>query len=150
MEKRKNIAYKIIASIGMVVTFFVICWDGNVSMGNVDINGKVFNVKIVQTREAMQKGLGDERMLCDNCGMLFVFDGSDNYDFWMKDVNFDIDMVWIDNYEVVDITKNVAHNNQFKIINSKKKADLVLEINSGKIEASDIEIGQNVSVQYFN
>ena len=40
-------------------------------------------------------------------GMLFVFDHSDKYSFWMKDMNFPIDIIWIgEDLQIVFIKKN--------------------------------------------
>ena len=43
----------------------------------------------------------------DGVGMLFVFNSPGQYSFWMKDMHFPLDMVWIDSDKIVaDISRN--------------------------------------------
>ena len=41
------------------------------------------------------KGLSGRDNLADDEGMFFVFEKSDIYPFWMKDMKFAIDIIWI-------------------------------------------------------
>ena len=42
-------------------------------------------------------------------GMIFVFDFPGNYPFWMQDMNFPLDMVWVErDFNIVGIVKNVS------------------------------------------
>ena len=57
----------------------------------------IITVEVVDTPETRQQGLSNRASLGDDEGMLFVFDDvSSNHCFWMKDMQFPIDMVWLD------------------------------------------------------
>ena len=63
---------------------------------SVEVNSKVFIVEIADTEEERRKGLMFREALCEECGMLFVFDHPQKYGFWMKNVKIPLDIVYID------------------------------------------------------
>ena len=62
------------------------------------------------------------------------------YSFWMKDMRFPLDIIWIKNGEVVHVEKNVLENFS-GILSPQVDADSVLEINAGNVDKLDIKIG---------
>jgi uncharacterized membrane protein (UPF0127 family) len=60
------------------------------------INGTPFTVRIADTQPERAQGLSGTEPLGRNEGMLFIFDESDYYGFWMKDMNYPIDILWFD------------------------------------------------------
>ena len=65
-------------------------------------------VEVVSTKEKIDAGLSHRVFLEASHGMLFLFDHSGIFKFWMKGMRFPLDLIWIDeNYTIVDITKNV-------------------------------------------
>ena len=113
--------------------------EKKIALGNCE-----FKIEEVVNDEARAKGLSDRNNLCDDCGMLFVFDKLGNYGFWMKDMRFDLDMAWIVGDKVVDIDKNISKDSG-ETFYAKQKVDKVLEINSGKAEACRIEVGDKIN-----
>lgn len=118
------------------------------SPSTVKIKEKTFNVSLAKSKEQLMVGLSKTNKLDENKGMLFIFDKKDYHAFWMKDMKFPIDIIFIDDTKVVDI----AHAAQplkegesvlgSQIYKPQKKANRVLEINSGLankygIKASD-------------
>ncbi len=76
----------------------------NCEASECPLGDKTFFVEIVKTPESRQKGLMFRENLPKNQGMFFVFDKSAIYNFWMPNVNFPLDIVWIDeDFQVVDI-----------------------------------------------
>jgi uncharacterized membrane protein (UPF0127 family) len=80
--------------------------------------------------------------------MLFLFKRTDNYSFWMKDMRFPIDIIFIGGDKVVTIFQNVpvSPNNNLPVYTTKTKADKVLEINAGLAEKYNIRIGTEVRI----
>ena len=77
--------------------------------------------------------------------MIFVFEKVGNYGFWMKDMNFPLDILWInDNFKVVGIEKNLATSTYPKSFGSKYKAMYVLEISAGYSNKNNIKIGDKI------
>jgi uncharacterized membrane protein (UPF0127 family) len=64
--------------------------------------------------------------------MLFVFDKSDRYGFWMKDMHFALDICWLDDSgKVISIARNVSADSYPKAFYPKKPARMVIEANAG-------------------
>ena len=74
--------------------------------------------------------------------MLFYFDSPGKYGFWMKDMKFDIDIIWIDmDQKVVGMAENVAVNSYPKIFYPPSDVKYVLEVPSGFTVEHNIKIG---------
>jgi uncharacterized membrane protein (UPF0127 family) len=111
------------------------------------INGTQFRIDVAATSEAREKGLSGRVALPEKTGLLFIMPNTSQHQFWMKDMNFPIDFVWIDNRTIVDVTENVMPNSVdllSTVVKPKKNANLVLEIPAGSIKKYGIQIGQPV------
>ena len=108
----------------------------------VKIGDKVVYVDIADTSAKMAKGLSGRQSLNGDQGMLFVFTKPDFYIFWMKDMLFPIDIVWIDeNFMVVYVEQRVEPNTFSKTFTSKIKAFYVLELQAGFAEDNNLKVG---------
>lgn len=64
---------------------------------------------VADTAETRATGLSGTPYLPDGIVKLFVFDDSQTWSFWMKDMNYAIDMVWLDeSFTVVHIATEVS------------------------------------------
>src|SRR5258708_4958367 len=59
------------------------------------IQNHEFQLIIAKTEEQKQIGLSKNTKLDQNQAMLFIFDKPDYYRFWMKDMKFPIDIIFI-------------------------------------------------------
>lgn len=114
---------------------------------SVTINKLEIPVEVMRTEADVQKGLSGRANLDYKSGMLFIFSKEDYYHFWMPDMHFPIDIIWINNNKIVDISHNVS--NEFDPKNPKfylptKKANYVLEVNAGFSKKNNIKIGDNI------
>lgn len=101
---------------------------------SIEINGKSLIVEVVDTPETRSKGLSGHKPLQNNEGMLFVFEKPGFYGFWMKDMTFAIDILWLDeDFKVVDAWLNASPGSYPKTYTPKNKAKYVLETNPGVI-----------------
>lgn len=119
-----------------------------VKAGNAEIE-----VEIAKTQEERKIGLSKYNDLPEGRGMLFVFDEKDvKPSFWMKDVKFPIDIVWIDDGKIVEITEKVpvlaSSVPDYKIprYTPKQTIDYVLEITAGQSAKKGIKAGDNVEL----
>lgn len=112
------------------------------------IKEQTFKVEIADTMKKKEKGLSGRASLPQDQGMLFVFSEPGNYYFWMKDMNFPLDFIWINGNEIVDISKNIKPEEYQlpKSLTSKKPADKVLEINAGIAEKLQINITNKIDL----
>jgi len=113
------------------------------SVSAIKIDEKTFSVELAVTKDERELGLSGRNYLENDRGMLFIFDKPDIQRFWMKDMNFSIDIIWISSdFEVVGIERSASPETFPEIFSSPEPVSFVLEVNSGK--ASDIKIGDEV------
>jgi len=116
------------------------------------INNKIIKVEIADTLSEQIKGLGGKTELCADCGMLFTFSDSQIRQFWMKNMNFPLDIIWINDGKIVNISKNLAleGENPKKTYSSIVPANNVLEINAGLCEKLNLKIGDQILYNLIN
>jgi uncharacterized membrane protein (UPF0127 family) len=119
--------------------FFVFpgCLIAGQDIGNhVEIGEERINVELARTPAEMQQGLMFRKSLCDDCGMLFVFESEGFHSFWMKNTLIPLDMLFIDaNLTVVDVIHAVpCEQDPCQIYAPKGKALYVLEVNGGRFD----------------
>jgi len=113
-------------------------------------NGKSVSAEIASSDEEKALGLMYRENLEESSGMLFTFSYDSKLSFWMKNMNFAIDMIWVDsNFRIVDITHNVQPCMEEKCATYSPSANakFVIEVSSGFAEQNGIKAGQRV---YFN
>ena len=112
-------------------------------------NQKLF-VQIVTTPADMAQGLSNRASMRDDQGMLFDFGQSTRSGFWMKDMKFNLDFVWINNEKIIGITPNVpapqSPNDRLPVYYPPSTVDEVLEANAGWSEKNKIKIGDEIRV----
>ncbi|MEK7544440.1 MAG: DUF192 domain-containing protein [Patescibacteria group bacterium] len=117
----------------------------------VTIRDVKFVVDVAITPKEKEVGLGHRDSLAPNRGMLFVYDIKARYPFWMRDMRFPIDILWIDDRTIVDITKQAPASdkpfNQLPIYHPLKPVDKVLELNAGAADKYGISIGDKIIIK---
>lgn len=113
----------------------------------VSLNGEKFMVEVADTAAEQTQGLSVKDGLGVNEGMLFVFGKPGTRGFWMKDMRFPIDIIWIDGDKVVDVSPNVSPDSYPQVFTSPFPADKVLEINAGLSQKFGIKEGSPFSLK---
>ena len=116
---------------------------------NVRLNGQEFIVEIADTSEKQIQGLSGRESLGLNAGMLFVYNDYNIRLFWMKEMKFPLDIVWIKDGLVVGCSEKVPvldKNGHISEIQSPGEVNYVLEINSGLCEKYNIISGSKVEI----
>lgn len=103
-------------------------------------------VEVVDTSKARTQGLSGRSGLSDGEGMLFEFDNANTSNcFWMKDMQFSIDMVWMnENREVVTVTPNVTPETYPANFCPEQPAKYGLELASNRAESLEITTGSKL------
>ena len=115
----------------------------------IQINDISIQVEVSDTQNERTKGLSGKENLGNREGMLFVFDNEDLHGIWMKDMNFPIDILWInEDYEIVDIKENAKPESFPEIFYPKTKSLYVLEVNMGFLEKNNTELDGKIF--FFN
>lgn len=120
-----------------------------ISMGGseVRIGASSISVDVADTPSLREQGLSGRKSLCADCGMLFIFEKPGRPTFWMKDMNFAIDIVWIDGAgKVVTVHTSLAPETYPETFAPSKDILYVLELPAGFVEAHGIRVGDSVSI----
>lgn len=119
-----------------------------VSSGNLSVKAK-----IAEKADERKKGLSKMKELPLDEGMLFVFEAPGVYSFWMKDMNFPIDIIWIDeNKRIVSISPYATPepkkpDNQLTMFKPDGPVKYVLEINAGLAQRNGLLPGASVNFE---
>ncbi|MBW7944710.1 prolipoprotein diacylglyceryl transferase [Patescibacteria group bacterium] len=104
-------------------------------------------VEVVTTPESIQRGLSGRTEIGSD-GMLFIFPQISQQVFWMKEMNFDLDMIWIADGKVVGITPNVPKPaspdlgpSQLQRYASPTGVNMVLEVPAGTAKQWQLQVG---------
>ena len=110
-----------------------------------------FPVELALTPEQQVRGLSGRETLVPGTGMLFVYQRDGQYTFWMKEMHFPLDIVWIGpECQVVDLTLDAPQPEPGQTLDQLPRyspsvpAQYVLEINAGESPAAGIESGDSV------
>ncbi|OGY42913.1 MAG: hypothetical protein A2Y67_03525 [Candidatus Buchananbacteria bacterium RBG_13_39_9] len=118
--------------------------------GKVSIRGTSISVEVAQTPEQLAKGLSGRSGLGANNGMLFAFKDSRYRNFWMNDLKFPLDIIWIADDTIIGIEANVPaplkDQQNLPIYKSPSEANYVLEVNAGFAEKHNFNVGDNIQI----
>jgi len=117
---------------------------------------KTFKVKVVKSLANLEKGLSGRSSLSDGErepieGMLFVFPQRKIANFWMKEMNFDIDICFLDDFSFVACARQakareIDENGNLRVFSSSQAAEMVLETNPDFIEKKFVEDQQSAKL----
>ena len=107
-------------------------------------------VEVVRSQQSHQVGLS-QRAEIGSDGMLFLFPQHGKHQFWMKDMKFDLDMIWILDGEVKAITTNVRHPSvgsnspaHLQLYEPPQPVNQVLEVPAGVAEKWQLRAGDKI------
>lgn len=104
---------------------------------------QLIEAQVVDEPQTLAKGLSGRDSLGINQGMLFIFDRETTHYFWMKDMKFSIDIIWLDaSKKVVHMETRVSPDTYPTKFNNKTPALYVLEVPSGR--AAELGIAEGV------
>jgi uncharacterized membrane protein (UPF0127 family) len=118
-----------------------------VKYAKVRINESYLTLEIADDLETRALGLMDREGLAQEEGMLFVYDDEKIRYFWMKDVLFPLDMIFInETLEIVGFLENVPVCEQEPCpqYSIEEESKYVIEVNAGWVTENFVEIGQRV------
>jgi uncharacterized membrane protein (UPF0127 family) len=152
---------KIVASIiavliiiGIIVTVMFNPFAGLFKKtAKVEIGSHSFTAEEAKSDSEKEIGLSGRASMADNRGMIFLFDTPAYYSFWMKKMQFPLDILFIKDDKIVTIFKQVTPptdtdvaDNQLPVYTPQAQANKVLEINSGLVDKYGIKVGDTVKI----
>ena len=118
------------------------------------VGSELINVEIADTNEKRMQGLSNKTNLANKEGMLFIFEDKDiSPFFWMKEMNFPIDIIWINDTKIVQVDKNIpapearTPESELPLYKPAQPIDYVLEVNAGFSDQHDINVGTDIDLK---
>lgn len=156
MNKNKKyiliVVFFIISILLILIISFCFSVRSNIkdsALAQVIINDKIIYVEVPQTQSDRIKGLGSRETLAEDQGMLFVFEKKQKPGFVMRQMQFPLDFIWINDNQIVEITKNVTiplDNQDLTVYYPQAEVNYVLEVNAGYCEKNNFQVGDWVEI----
>ena len=105
------------------------------------IAGGWYQLEVADSDTERAQGLSNRESLCARCGMLFLFPEAQQAEFWMKDMKFSLDILWLYEGKVVAKNENVPYPS-LNPFGPDVLVDTVIELPAGATK--DIPVGAKV------
>jgi uncharacterized membrane protein (UPF0127 family) len=103
-----------------------------------------FDVELALTQEHQQQGMMWRKSLAEDAGMLFIFEGSGEKTFWMKNTLIPLDIIHIDEEGLIGHIHHNAKPHDLTHLTAPVSTKAVLEINGGQSERLGIGLGDKI------
>lgn len=147
-----GIIFLIFTSFFIYFAYFVVKdIPNNTATINLKVGEKNYLVEVAKTSQEREKGLAKFDSIENNQGMLFIFDTPGTYSIWMKDMKFNIDIIFLDeNKKVINIFPNVkfeSYKSPFDYEEFKPDfpAKYVIELKEGEVKENGVKVGDRLN-----
>ncbi|MBU1111235.1 MAG: DUF192 domain-containing protein [Nanoarchaeota archaeon] len=140
-----KIKFIVMSSLIITINLFIISCNGNTEP-QVCISGNCVNVEIADTQNERNFGLMFRENLDENSGMIFIYEESDTYAFWMKNTLIQLDMIWINEDKIIIYIAEAepCKADPCPTYAPEEPAKYILEVNQGFSQEHDINVGDKV------
>ncbi len=119
------------------------------------IGGQTFTLDVATTTTEQNRGLGGRTSLGERNGMLFMFNIPSIQLFWMKDMEFPLDLIWMRGNKIIGFEENMTVPTSSNALNlpiyiSPGLVDGVIEINSGQVAQLGLRVGDAIQISPLN
>ncbi|MBC7472162.1 MAG: DUF192 domain-containing protein [candidate division SR1 bacterium] len=139
----------IIISVFFYFYFKQITYNQNIKKASSPNQSEWFTeIEIANTPISREKGLMNRSSLCKSCGMIFIFDKSQPLNFWMKNTQIPLDMIFVnEKNRVVSIHENTIPFQTSPTYSSQSEARYVIETNAYFTKEHGIAIGSTIDIE---
>jgi len=111
-------------------------------------DGTELTVEVADTDAKQRQGLSDRVDLGEYDGMLFVYDQADYRTMWMKDMLFNLDVIWLNQGQIVGWAASLPASSSHEPPRSAspEPADAFLEVPDGFILEHDLKTGDKLDI----
>jgi uncharacterized membrane protein (UPF0127 family) len=106
-------------------------------------------VDVARTPDELRNGLSNRTLLAPRTGMLFIFADVAVHSMWMPNMNFPLDIVWINEAkQIIKIETNVtpcSGNKNCKSYSSDIPIKYAIEMNAGYAAKIGLRVGLKVA-----
>lgn len=148
-EKKVKKWHWVLIALVVICSFALKFYNTYLPKRSIMIDKVSYDVMLADNPQRRYKGLSNRKDLGKYYGMYFEFERDDIHTIVMRDMNFDIDIIWIDDGKVVDIVEGAkvekdVPESQLKRYFSEVIADSVLESRAGFVKEKEVEVGDYV------
>ena len=145
---KKEIIITIIILIVVLIIFNLNFINEKNSTQKICFQKNCFNVEVASNEEGRSRGLMFRKNLCNNCGMLFIFEEEGNYKFWMKNTLMNLDIIWMDEdlrvQYIISAKPCIVRECELYGFSEDMKSKYVLEVNSGVAQRIGLVVGKKM------
>lgn len=115
-------------------------------------DGSKISLELARTDKERSLGLGGRASLPPERGMYFIFPNEDRYGFWMKGMQFPIDIVWVRKGVIIGIEERVpiepgAEDFELTIYHPPEPVSTVLEMRAGSVARYNLFVGDKINLK---
>jgi hypothetical protein len=146
----------IVAVFGFGFSYYLDSLSGGYNMYAIFPNGeKVKILDVLKTNEERARGLSGRTALGADEGMYFSFPEEDSYGFWMKDMNFPIDILWVSKGTLVGFAENAAPqpgvpDSSLTVYTPPQAIGGVLEMTAGAKQRYNLNVGDKIQIRIIS
>lgn len=137
-----------VVTVAVAMNFFIFFHKNT---ANLQINGRKFKVLIADTDQLRFQGLSNRTSLGSFAGMYFKFDGRGINRMVMRDMDFPLDMVWVDGTKITDIAHDLPlepgiAERDLTIYSNTVPGTAVIEFPAGFVKENGIKVGDEAII----
>lgn len=140
--------------VGLALILFgglLLVWSIKREVPRIVIGGDSILVDVADEAPEQERGLSGRPALPQNRGMLFVYSEPSRPGFWMKDMRFAIDIVWIGaDDKIVAVLPHLSPQTYPDVFSPPEEVapvQYVLEVNAGTVARLGWQVGDTVRIK---
>ena len=146
LAPKKSIFIVVILLVIALLCLAIFFAKTNNNIAKVQIGDVNYSLELVNTDTTRQQGLSGKPNLEPNTGMLFDFKQDGYWQIWMKDMNFAIDILWLNNQkQVVGVKQDALPQNYPESYGAEQQSQYVVELPAGSVNERNIKIGDTLT-----
>lgn len=145
MKEKNNKKYFFYLALALAIILFF--WRLNHLLkqtgdNSIVIGGQKIMLEVAKNDKEHYQGLSGRDFLCQKCGMLFIFKDDNPKSFVMRDMNFPLDIIWLNHEKILKIDRNLSPEGKKPqhLYSSPPGTFYVLEINGGASDRFGFEV----------
>lgn len=112
---------------------------------DIKLSETTIHAMVARHPSTRERGLSGLPALAPDEGMLFIFPEQGRHSFWMKDMKFAIDIIWIaSNRDIIAISSGISPDTYPDTFIPPRDVQFVLELGAGSAEKIGLKAGDKV------
>ncbi len=148
MKNKKLKKFILTLCFALIIVLILFVFQNKENKWRISLGDKEIIAEIVDTPKERIRGLSGRKNLGENEGMIFVFSDQDYREFWMKDMNFSIDIFFVDkNNKIIDVLINISPDTFPAKFKSRSPAKYAIETKNGSIKEPKLLLGSYIFIE---